>query len=74
MSGMAIRDAQIGDNVDVVSGPHEGRSGKVALLQQVQMPWKDPEWYALVDFSYTDCFGEGHQDQISVPVRRLKPR
>ncbi len=71
---MAAKEASIGDRVDVVSGPHEGRSGTVALLQQVQMPWKDPEWYALLDFSYTDCFGEQHSDQISVPVRRLKPR
>lgn len=68
------REPQIGDRVAVVSGPHEGRSGTISLLQEVSQPWKDPEWYALVDFQYTDCFGEVHQDQISVPSRRLKPR
>lgn len=68
------REARVGDTVNVVSGPHEGRSGTISLLQQVQLEWKDPEWYALVDFEYTDCFGEQHQDQVSVPVRRLKPR
>jgi KOW motif len=71
---MAEREARVGDNVQVVSGPHEGRGGTIAMLQEVQLPWKDPEWYALMDFQYTDCFGDVHKDQISVPVRRLKPR
>lgn len=71
---METREARVGDNVNVVSGPHEGRSGRIADLRQVQREWSDPEWYALLDFNYTDCFGEQHQDQIAVPTRRLKPR
>lgn len=68
------REARVGDNVAVVSGPHEGRSGTIAALREVQREWSDPEWYALIDFQYTDCFSEVHNDQIAVPVRRLKPR
>lgn len=68
------REARVGDNVAVVSGPHEGRSGTIAALREVQREWGEAEWYALLDFEYTDCFGEVNKDQIAVPVRRLKPR
>jgi hypothetical protein len=72
---MATQEPKVGDAVSVINGPHEGRSGTIALLREVkQDPWREPEWYALIDFQYTDCFDEVHQDQIAVPTRRLKPR
>jgi len=68
------KEARVGDTVNVVSGPHEGRSGTIAELRQVQREWSDPDWYALLNIEYTDCFGDNHKDQIAVPTRRLKPR
>lgn len=71
---MAEREARVGDSVAVVSGPHEGRAGTISTLREVAGEWGNSEWYALIDFQYTDCFGEVNKDQIAVPVRRLRPR
>ena len=67
------REIQIGDPVEVVSGPHEGRSGKISYLkQQSTSPMSDPEWYALVDIKQKHFDNTSSDDQIAVPVRRLK--
>ena len=64
----------VGMNVDVVSGPHEGRSGRIVLTRDVGIDGRDPETYAIVEFTAQNCFKEQYTDQISVPVRRLAPR
>jgi hypothetical protein len=71
---MENREPRVGDSVNVISGPHEGRSGTISTLRQVQKEWGDPEWYALLDYQETDCYGDVHKDQIAVPTRRLRPR
>ncbi len=68
-----MSDIRQGDVVDVVSGPHEGRSGPVIQLRDISTGG-DPETYAVVAFRETDCFNETHADTISVPVRRLRRR
>lgn len=70
---MAEREARIGDHVKVVSGPHEGRSGILTQLREVQPEWKDPEWYAVVAFEQENADGKLYTDHIATPVRRLKP-
>jgi len=68
-------DANVGDRVRVVSGPHEGRSGTIVkLAPQSVGQYGDPEWFALVTIRDTDFEGGAHDDEIAVPVRRLKPQ
>lgn len=67
------KEARVGDHVRVVSGPHEGRSGILTQLREVQPEWKDPEWYAVVAFEDEDFEKRKYTDHIAVPVRRLKP-
>lgn len=67
------REARLGDHVRVVSGPHEGRSGILTQLREIQAPWKDPEWYAVVAYEQENADGDRYTDHISLPVRRLKP-
>lgn len=63
-----------GDNVEVISGPHEGRSGRVVQTRDLSLDGRDPETYAIVEYVQRNCFNEVDVDQISVPVRRLAPR
>jgi len=69
-----VNNLRIGDTVDVVSGPHEGRSGKVVQTRDLSLDGHDPETYAIVEYVQRNCFNEVDVDQISVPVRRLAPR
>lgn len=67
-------DAQqaLGARVRVVSGPHEGRSGTVTLVRDVQTGYSDPEPYAIVEYQYkNEDDGRIVTDSVSVPVRRL---
>jgi KOW motif len=68
------RTANIGDSVRVVSGPHEGRSGILTQLREVQGAYSDPEWYAVVAFEQADADGATFTDHIACPVRRLRPQ
>ena len=63
-----------GRNVDVVSGPHEGRGGRVIEIRDIGIDGRDPEGYAIVEFTEKNCFNEVQTDQISVPIRRLTLR
>jgi hypothetical protein len=67
-------DIRIGEDVSVVSGPHEGRNGRVIQLREMSINNADPEPWAIVEFSQRNCFDEVDVDQISVPVRRLAQR
>ncbi len=68
------KEAQLGDRVQVVSGPHEGRGGVIIQIRDISVgDFNVPEAYAVIDFQETDVFNETHRDQIVVPVRRLKP-
>lgn len=69
----SVRLAQVGDQVRVVSGDHEGRQGRIVYLREVSLDNRDPERYALVEYSEQNCFKEMQTDHISVPVRRLAP-
>lgn len=66
------RPIQLGDNVKVASGPHEGRGGRVERIQSIIIGYADPEPYAIVQ--YPDESGPGGYDSVSVPVRRLQLR
>lgn len=63
-----------GKDVDVVSGPHEGRGGRILQIRDVAIAGKEPEAYALIEFSEKNCFNEMNTDQISVPIRRVTLR
>jgi hypothetical protein len=63
-----------GRDVDVVSGPHQGRSGRVLMIQDIEIDGRDPEGYAIVEYREKNCFDETQTDQISVPIRRLSLR
>lgn len=69
------REPKPGDFVNVVSGPHEGRSGKIIRLhpQSVGM-YGEPEWFALLAIKTVDFEGGTGEDEIAVPTRRLKPQ
>lgn len=68
-----VRMAEVGDRVRVISGDHEGRQGRIVYLREVSLDNRDPERYALVEYSEENCFKEIQTDHISVPVRRLAP-
>lgn len=63
-----MSNVQVGDDVKVISGDHEGRAGRVIYMRNVQSGFKE-EPYALVE--YLDING---RDEISVPVRRLEKK
>jgi len=67
------REPQIGDEVRVVSGPHEGRGGVITQLRPVQVNTSDQEWYAVIAYEETNSENKKYTDHISVPTRRLKP-
>jgi hypothetical protein len=67
------REPRIGDRVKVVSGPHEGRSGVLTQLREVQQEWKDPEWYGVVAYEQENADNVVYTDHVAVPTRRLKP-
>ena len=67
-----MNDIRPGDDVKVVSGPHEGRAGRVLLTRDISLDQRDPETYAIVEYRQQNCFNELNIDQISVPVRRLQ--
>jgi ribosomal protein L24 len=69
-----VRYAQVGDDVAVVSGPHEGRKGRIVYIREVSLDNREAERYAIVEYSEKNCFDEVGVDHISVPVRRLAPR
>lgn len=71
---MSRYDQFYGRDVDVVSGPHEGRSGRVLEIRDIAIDGRDAEGYAIVEFSGKNCFDEIYSDQISVPIRRLTLR
>lgn len=66
---MSGRPIQVGDNVNVVSGPHEGRSGHVTQTRDISIGYSDPEPYLVVQFPV-----DGGSDYISVPARRCTLR
>jgi hypothetical protein len=63
-----------GRDVDVVSGPHQGRAGRVLEIRDIALDGRDPEGYAIVEYREKNCFDEVQTDQISVPIRRLTLR
>jgi hypothetical protein len=64
-----------GRDVDVISGPHQGRSGRVLEIRDVSLgDGREPEGYAIVEYREKNCFDEVQTDQISVPIRRLTLR
>jgi hypothetical protein len=63
-----------GKDVDVVSGPHEGRGGRILEIRDVALDGREPEAYALIEFAEKNCFNEIHTDQLSVPIRRVALR
>lgn len=63
-----------GHDVDVVSGPHEGRGGRILEIREIGIDGRDPEAYALIEFTAKNCFDETYTDQISVPIRRVTLR
>lgn len=67
------REARIGDHVKVVSGPHEGRSGILTQLREVQPEWKEAEWYAVIAYEETNSDNVKYTDHIACPLRRVKP-
>lgn len=64
----------LGHDADVVSGPHEGRGGRILEIRDVAIDGREPEGYALLEFREQDCFKDWHTDHISVPIRRLTLR
>lgn len=62
---------QPGCDVKVISGPHEGRAGRVLQTRDVSLDGREPETYAIVEYAERNVFKEVYVDQISVPVRRL---
>jgi hypothetical protein len=64
----------LGADVDVVSGPHEGRGGRVVRIAEISIDGREPEAYAIVEFTAKNCFDEVQSDEISVPIRRLAMR
>lgn len=66
-------EPQVGDHVRCVSGPHEGRSGVLTQLRQVQVGYGEPDWYAVVAYEETNSEDVKYTDHFAVPVRRLKP-
>jgi hypothetical protein len=62
---------QIGQDVNVVSGPHAGVSGRVVYIRDYSQAGSEPEPYAIVEYHSKNCFDETYIDQVSVPVRRL---
>lgn len=73
MATETVREARIGDHVKVVSGPHEGRSGILTQLREIQAPWKDAEWYAVIAFEQERADETKYTDHIATPLRRVKP-
>lgn len=71
---MSKYDQFYGRDVEVVSGPHEGRGGRVLEIRDISIDGRDPEGYAIVEFTAENCFKEKYTDQISVPIRRLTLR
>lgn len=71
---MSKYDQFVGHDADVVSGPHEGRGGRILTIRELSLDGHEPEAYALLEFSEKNCFNEMHTDQISVPIRRLTLR
>lgn len=69
-----MSDIRVGTQVDVVSGPHQGRAGRVLQFRDIALDNREPETYAVVEYAETNCFKEVQVDHISVPVRRLAPR
>lgn len=69
-----MNDVRIGESVDVISGPHEGRMGRVLQTTALALNGGEPETYAIVEFAQRNVFNETNVDQISVPVRRLAAR
>lgn len=63
-----------GRDVEVVSGPHQGRGGRVLEIREIGIDGRDPEAYAVVEYQEKNCFDEVQTDQISVPIRRLTLR
>ena len=79
------KNCEVGDKVRIVSGPYEGRFGVVThvrtpediLFEQAPKSISGSliqEPYALVKTRLTnEIDGEQRDDEIGVPVRRLKP-
>ena len=63
-----------GRDVEVISGPHQGRAGRVLEIRDISLDGRDPEGYAIVEYREKNCFDEVQTDQISVPIRRLTLR
>jgi hypothetical protein len=60
----------VGDDVRIISGDHEGRSGRVVYRRDFSMGGREPEPYLLVEYLDTT----GAVDQISVPARRTEKK
>lgn len=83
---MQQRDCRPGDRVSVISGPYEGRSGTVThvrtpedvLFGDMKQPLSASiiaEPYAVVATRLVaEVDGSIRDDEIAVPVRRLRPR
>lgn len=69
-----MSNVAVGSDVKVVSGPHEGRSGRVVYTRDFSLDGREPEPYAVVEFQAVNAADQLYTDQISVPVRRLAPR
>jgi len=79
------RECKVGDRVRIASGPYEGRSGVVThvrcpedfLFEEATKSLSGnllAEPYALVKTTLrNEIDGETREDEIGVPVRRLRP-
>lgn len=64
----------IGQDVNVVSGPHEGKSGRVVYMREVSLDSRSPEPYAVLEYRGTNAADQPYIDHISVPARRCTPK
>lgn len=71
---MSMSNINIGDDAKVVSGDHEGKSGRVVYLREVSTNFREPEDYALLEYTGVNWNNQSYVGQISVPVRRLQRR
>lgn len=65
-----MSEIRVGEDVKVVSGPHEGRSGRVIYQRDFSLDGREPEPYLVVEFRALNAADQTYVDQISVPARR----
>jgi hypothetical protein len=71
---MSPSEIQVGDDARVISGDHEGKTGRVVYMRDVSTDFREAEQYALLEYVGVNWENKQYVDQISVPVRRLQRR